>query len=764
LSYPRLKSMARRADVVALGLLMVSVFLFYWKLWLRPSHILFSGFSDLIVMLAGWQELLRKTWLEHSEVALWDPHIFCGIPFIGMPGCWAFYPLNWLFVLLTANLWSTGIVLSHTALGAVGIFLFLRRGLKLSTWPCAVGTLAYLYCGKTVIHVLVPAHIGFLPLAWIPWAMLSVDWLVDKNSWPAAAGLGAVLGVLGLSLYTQFCLYSALLLTFYFCFRIWTTTGLCKSRILKFVVAAALAGLLSSVQLIPSAEMAEYSARKAIFNIEMASVGSIGFQAVLRFLRPSAGSIASWQGDTFGWESAYHLGLLPLLVIPFAFSDAARRKEVICFLILSVVAAIHALGRNTPLFSFLFQWVPGFQYFRVPARSLFILEFTVPVLLALGLEAFKFPVAAKQLGVGGGCALLAVVAAFVFGDPSWLADAGGWILVSGLLYMASFGLVVMPNAKIIAFKVSLIICLLLETWSLFHLKHSEDQLSLFQTRPFKEVFDFSTIGRLGLAPRFSTSERVAEYNREVFHALLPEYLLVHHGGYDINGFNPLVTHRYVQFMSRVTGNPAKPEVWIPELKPHLNDHFLDLMNLRTRFEEKSSGEERPEISIRETASSMPRAWVVPQRQVVFGPDEVLNQLEKIDYRKVVLVEEDAPKASGDSKYQELNYSSYSPNSIRLSVELDASGYVVLSEAYHPGWKCSDYLNGASVPVTRPVKRANYLFRAIYLEAGDHELVLRFMPDSYQIGRSLSLLGLLIVAGLLLGPILSKRNKNDDSSA
>ena len=755
--------MARHTDAVALGSLTVLVFLFYWKLWLRPSHILFSGFSDLILSRASWQELIRKTLFEHGELPLWNPHIFCGIPFIGNPGSWAFYPVNWLFVLLPVNLSTTAIVLFHLVLGATGAYAHLRWGLRGSVWPSLTGALVFVFGGKLLIHLLVPGHLGFIPLVWVPWALLTVDCLARTPSWRTAALLGVVLGMLGLSLFTQFCLYSACLIGAYFAYR-WGRDPHRSWRVpLQFCAAGLLAGLLCAVQLLPAMGAAGESARVAFGSPEFASAGSLGLQDCVASLRPTIDSVAGWAGETFAWEQTFYLGLLPLLLLPFALSTEGRRADSVFFLSAGLVALLHALGRHTPFFAFLYEHVPGFGYFRVPGRTLFMAGFCVPVLVAVGLEAVTSLPSKRGLYTGWLLALVGVTCGFSFGSREWLAGAGPWLLCLGLAYAVALWVLIARRELCHVASPALVVTLLVELWS-FH-------SALLQTRPFSEVFPPDRIRELALDSWFTPEARVTDAGREVFHPLITEYELVREGGYDVNGFNPLVSERYVRFMSGITGQPPKPEVWIPGLKPDPPGGSESAALLRYFNLEQWVGAGRhPQtgaltILRKDTEHRLPRAYLAPSMKVARS-EEVLDELPgaEIGSGRAVVLEEDAPQPPGTAKFRPVSYDAYSPNTLRLSATLEAPAYLVLSESWHPGWRCWDRGGPTGERKELKVYRANYLFRAVYLTQGKHALTFRFLPRSYCAGRILSLLGLLIVTGLLLGPILLKRGRTGDSSA
>ncbi|MEJ2212427.1 MAG: YfhO family protein, partial [Anaerolineae bacterium] len=89
--------------------------------------------------------------------------------------------------------------------------------------------------------------------------------------------------------------------------------------------------------------------------------------------------------------------------------------------------------------------------------------------------------------------------------------------------------------------------------------------------------------------------------------------------------------------------------------------------------------------------------------------------------------------------------SYQAEEVHLEADLEAPGYVVLTDAYYPGWEAE--VDGQPAPI----QRADVYFRAVALEAGRHEVVFRYRPASLRLGLAISGgagLGLLL-AGLAL---------------
>ncbi len=81
-----------------------------------------------------------------------------------------------------------------------------------------------------------------------------------------------------------------------------------------------------------------------------------------------------------------------------------------------------------------------------------------------------------------------------------------------------------------------------------------------------------------------------------------------------------------------------------------------------------------------------------------------------------------------------------PNSITIRAQLARPGYVLLLDRYDPNWQAT--LDGRPAPVLR----ANQIFRAVYAEAGAHEIRFAYRQRGLRPGLIISLL---TVAGLLV---------------
>jgi uncharacterized membrane protein YfhO len=81
-----------------------------------------------------------------------------------------------------------------------------------------------------------------------------------------------------------------------------------------------------------------------------------------------------------------------------------------------------------------------------------------------------------------------------------------------------------------------------------------------------------------------------------------------------------------------------------------------------------------------------------------------------------------------------------PDVVRVHARADDGGWLLLSDAWYPGWTAT--VDGVRVTVYR----ADGMFRAVWIPSGEHEVEFVYQPVSFALGFLLSALGW---GGLLL---------------
>jgi uncharacterized membrane protein YfhO len=94
------------------------------------------------------------------------------------------------------------------------------------------------------------------------------------------------------------------------------------------------------------------------------------------------------------------------------------------------------------------------------------------------------------------------------------------------------------------------------------------------------------------------------------------------------------------------------------------------------------------------------------------------------------------------EYGELNSNidilEFISGSIKLNVKQDASGYLVIQQAYYPGWKV--LVDGDESDIVK----VNDAFLGVYLESGEHQIEFAFSPVDFYVGATITLMFVCIV--------------------
>ncbi len=177
-------------------------------------------------------------------------------------------------------------------------------------------------------------------------------------------------------------------------------------------------------------------------------------------------------------------------------------------------------------------------------------------------------------------------------------------------------------------------------------------------------------------------------------------------------------------------------------------HALTLVDTRANvFQQATLGDWRrvlsSDIKLYENLAVLPRAFVVHDALVVgddyLGTEDALSLLRDPAFdpaRSVVLAEtspreavtlpaSDTPlrirRGDGGEVLDGTHVTAYAPTRLEIAVESEAAGYLVLSDAYYEGWQAA--VNGSETPILR----ANIMFRAVPIPAGESTVVMEYRP-------------------------------------
>jgi hypothetical protein len=166
---------------------------------------------------------------------------------------------------------------------------------------------------------------------------------------------------------------------------------------------------------------------------------------------------------------------------------------------------------------------------------------------------------------------------------------------------------------------------------------------------------------------------------------------------------------------------------------------------------------RPQLAFEEGKTRLylnegyrPRAFAVGQAVIAGSREQALATLlahqERLDEVVVLELEGQAPPpqlAAGAGSPGEVAIVEYGLNRLQLSATMARPGFLFVADTWYPGWRAR--VDGEATPLYR----ANYVFRALYLPAGRHEVELAFRPPDFYVGATVSGVALLSCLAYLL---------------
>lgn len=328
--------------------------------------------------------------LKKNRIPIWNPHIGTGYPTLAEGQTAIFFLPNLVFFRLLPFIWAYNLtlVLSFITAG-IGTYLFCRS-LNLNKFASTYAGTIFPLGGFFVFHV---QHHNLLQTASI---MPLLFWAVNEFL-KTKRIIFLIISSLLLSQqifagFPQITFYSLIFILIFTTLRYFLDPHIKLYSILIILITATWGVLLSAIQVLPSYEFFNISAREL-------SPGKIleefpyNFKNLLQFLNPfilgspQNGTYPIWIPGEWGifWENTAYIGLLPIILaistLPtlFAKKNADKNKAyIVLFGLLLFISLAFSLGRNTP-FQTVFSF-PPFSLFRVPSRFLLVTQFSFIVL------------------------------------------------------------------------------------------------------------------------------------------------------------------------------------------------------------------------------------------------------------------------------------------------------------------------------------------------------------------------------------------------
>lgn len=749
-----------RSTIKWLLLLLLLVALFYWKILLTRQFSVLTEYEGANVAYA-WNHFVIGS-LKAGVLPLWDPYAHAGSPFAGEMQTAAFYPAKLVLAALPLNrqglfspqLFHQYFVLIHFLAGC--LMFLLARDLGLSRFSALVAGACFSLAGMV-------GRLGWPDMlntaVWLPLVLLFLLRAIHSPTVRRGliyAGLaGLALGMAVLAGHLHVVMMEALVVmtaAAFFAVHPGAPAGSARARwqwaALLTCVVATVAFAAGALQLLSSLEYSGRAvryldaglmlpARQKIAYTELS--GGLWPRSILAFLfgYPFNGAIGG--AENYG----PYFGVLPLLLSVLGAWKNWHRPVVRHLAALAVLAFAYSLGTFSFLHGLLYPLVPYLWMAREPYRFIYLTQFSAAVLAGFGVETLFFgsldapalaPLArACKWVVIASLAGLAVPA--LFSKP----ETNDWIALSVLLILATYGLFLYIShghrTRVAQFLVvALILCdLSAFNWTIHNkievAKAGTDHMEvLMRSRPLASF--------LKSRPGLFRTQVLADSAPDIGHV---------YGLQTTGGTAATLLQDFERFLNTAP-------------------HSVDLLNVRYFVKPKSAPEpgaiyEDQAWKVYENPNCYPRAWVVHEAAVEPSPDKLRARLGEpgFDPHRTALLAaplpvplEPPPGASPGS--EDVAFPSYGANRFELRVRAEKQALLVLSEVAYPGWQAT--VNGNRVPIYK----ADGLFRAVVVPAGESRVTFRYLPGTVLAGAILSLLAF---AGVLSAAYVFRRELASD---
>ena len=736
-----------------------------------------AGGGDLAGFLYPTYHFAQE-WLTRGVIPLWNPYIFGGTPFVGDIQSALFYPLNLLTYFLSNPLQYRDLQylsVLHFYIAGAGMFALLRYGKlaaddkQLNRLACLAGALAFAFSDLFI------THFGNLNLiasaAWLPLVFLFFTRAVHENLKPVFFKFSLLAGMtLALAFFAghiQPFLFIVLTLALYAAFRIATNRAQWQHIALVLALTLGVGIGLSAVTFLPALELTQLSVRNAFTYQDAAQFSLPPLELVGMFVPGFFGRGPENAWGPWSRVEVGYLGIFPLLLALLAII-LRRNAKTMFFVLLSVVGLLLALGGYAILHGWLFQFVPGFGQLRAPTRFVFLMDFGLAVLAAIGFDALISPMndALRQMfrRVVRGGAWVALLVALVSGalalgililgqgqDPALfqrIANAANGVGFFILLLAFSFALLLARAREWLSTRVWSLLALALIFFDLFSLGAYVDIGRSDPTLGYQraDIVEFLK-NNTGLARIDSRTDVEGLWRPDT--GLL--YRLQ-----DVYGDNPLVLNDFNTYWENIQGRD-KIGYSLLNVKYVLTRRGTPMPPNFVQAFEGGGG-----ITVWENKCAVPRAWVVYNSFVPSDWESVLKLARRscldpgialgLQYAPAVMGQGARELRQGGVITGTATVTGYGPNEILLDAEARTEGFVFLSEIFTPGWRA--FVDGVEVPVVR----ANYLFRAIPITAGTHQVRMMYEPLSFRVGAIISASTVLTIITMFGILFFQSRNK------
>ena len=504
------------------------------------------------------------------------------------------------------------------------------------------------------------------------------------------------------------------------------------------------------------------------------SLREYGLEQMAQYMPRYRGAQPYTAGPTYLGSATIFLAIMALWLLP------SRQRWWIVGA--SVFTLLMSWGNNLMwLTELLFDYLPGYNKFRTLSMALVVMQWTVPLLAALGIarvvaedaDTARIKKALRwAAGICIGVLLVMIVGGRSLGDygmqeggqslsaqlHEMLSQQGGeeyirqgvheqiaWAAASAmadervdamqadawrsLLFVVLAAVAVAGYAARKVIKSAPVLCCVLAVVV------AADLINV----------DTRYLNHDSFVDAYSTKITPTEADRLIMEDKDPAYRVLN---LTVSPFNDATTSYFHRSVGGYHGAKlSRYQDMIDRHLSYLHEGVLDMLNVRYIIDQPTADG----VFVRETANGA--AWMVESVVRASSPQEEIELVGKIDTkREAVMTDEYLPENFNFSA-GEISLEEYRPNYLRYKATAQGNALVVFSEIFtKQGWTVK--IDGAEA---RPL-RADYILRAVELPAGEHTVEWSYRAPNWALVEGIALAcSVVVLAAFLLTLIYLIRN-------
>ncbi len=490
--------------------------------------------------------------------------------------------------------------------------------------------------------------------------------------------------------------------------------------------------------------------------------------------------VNTYFGQMMFVDVAMYMGVIVFFLALFAMFTCWKKPFVRYLTIITVFALLVSFGRTfSPVFDLMFYYFPYFDKFRVPSMILVLVQLSLPMLAAFGLQKIISLKTEKDLRAENIVRYAAYafsvlfVISLVLSSPikDWfnarIIDSGknpdylralseyasemfmGDVMFAFALTAITFWLAIgfiKSNLSKNIFAMGVIVLTLIDLWRIDsrgaeYVDYSQiksifnepSYVSIIKKQNDKEPYRILNLKQDGSVGSINQNSN--------YHA----YFLMQ----DIYGYSGIKPRAYQDIVDVLGNVPVNPTLW-----RMLNVKYV-IFDKAIMYPGLSFVDSTSRNVVYKTDNVLPRAYFVnriEKRPMI----EVLNAIKnnQFDPKDVAYIEEGNIKADVPESTASIKSIDYKDEHITIQALASGNNFMFLGDTYFPnGWKA--YVDRKETEIYK----VNHGFRGVIVPKGEHKVEFIYAPKSFFISKYIALtFSSLVIIGLALGIVMEFKKK------